>query len=389
MVLKAMKKNCYLVLEDGTLYPGVSFGHPPPSADTFDTGEIVLKNAGEIVFNTGMSGYHEIVTDPSYAGQIVLMTYPHIGNYGSLEEWSESGPEQQPRHQVKAAGLVVRSFSRGSVPSGRKKLDQFLKEHRTTGISEIDTRKLTLRLRDQGNCNGVIVAASEKGELTDHDRELCLTYLRRFPAMEGRNLVDVVGTTDVVTLNREAGGPHFALFDSGVKANTIREMSMLDCKITVFPYTADTETLLSHKPDAVLLSNGPGDPAVLKHAAELTKSLIGKLPLFGICLGHQLISLAVGGSTYKMKFGHHGINHPVRDEQTGKVFVTSQNHGFAVDAHTLPPEVDVWLTNANDNSNEGLVHRRLPVMSVQFHPEAAPGPRDSLWIFKTFVDKVM
>lgn len=383
-----MKEDSFLVLQDGSVFPGVSFGEPPYRVEQFRTNEIYDKGAGEVVFNTGMTGYHEIITDPSYTGQIVVMTYPHIGNYGSSDDWSEIGPEQDKRSSVKVAGLVVRSISRGSVPKERKSLDQFLKEGKTQGISEVDTRALTLKLRDSGSLNGIIVRSSNSAILSDGELKICLEYLNTFPAMVGRNLVKTVGTTTPITVNEKGSAAHFVLLDSGIKANIIRELIDLDCKVTLLPYTSTTEEIKNARADAVLISNGPGDPAVLDHAVAVTASLVGSVPLFGICLGNQLISLALGAKTYKMKFGHHGVNHPVRDEFTKKVFVTSQNHGFAVDADTLPKDVDVWFTNANDGSLEGIVHRTLPIMSAQFHPEAAPGPRDGIWIFKAFIEKM-
>ncbi len=389
-----MDHNCFLVLQDGTTYSGISFGYEPLSVDGLSEGTLYQKGAGEVIFNTAMSGYHEIFTDPSYTGQLVVMTYPHIGNYGTDDTWSENGPEPDKRASVKAAGCIVRSLSRGSVPSGRKTLHDYLREQKTPGITDIDTRALTLKIRDEGNPLGIIVSSSRgesragSDELAPGEIDACTRFLDAFPPMVGRKLVGEVGTTEITGINTSGTGPHVALYDSGIKANIIRELSRLDCRITLLPHLSTAEEILAAGPDAVLLSNGPGDPAVLDHAIEMTKQLIGKVPLFGICLGHQIISLALGAETYKMRFGHHGANHPVRDEITGKVCVTSQNHGFSVQEQSLPGNVSVWMRNANDGSVEGIYHHELPVLSVQFHPEAAPGPRDSLWIFKRFLQEI-
>ncbi len=385
-----MDHNCFLVLQDGTCYSGISFGHKPLSIEELSEEALYQKGAGEVIFNTAMSGYHEIVTDPSYTGQLVVMTYPHIGNYGTDEVWSENGPEHEKRPSVKAAGCVVRSLSRGPVPKGRKTLHDYLIEQRTPGISDIDTRALTIKIRDEGNPLGVVVSSGRSGRdsLEPEEVKTCTRFLDSFPPMVGRDLVGEVGSTEKTDINKSGTRAHVALFDFGIKANIIRELTNLDCRITLFPHVSTTEEILAAGPDAVLLSNGPGDPAVLDHAIQVAKQLIGTIPLFGICLGHQLISLALKAKTYKMTFGHHGANHPVRDEITGRVFVTSQNHGFAVEERSLPDDVSVWMKNANDGSVEGIFHNELPIRSVQFHPEAAPGPRDSLWIFKRFLQEL-
>ncbi|MBN2508748.1 MAG: glutamine-hydrolyzing carbamoyl-phosphate synthase small subunit [Spirochaetales bacterium] len=385
---KDILMRCFLVLADGTVFPGQQFGAQAPKVSGLAALTEDSKGAGEVVFNTGMCGYHEILTDPSYSGQVVVMTYPHIGNYGCDDEWSENGPEDRSLPRVKAMGFVVRSLYTGPVPEGRITLDAFLKEWDTPGISGVDTRALTLRLRDGGSCNGVIVAADDPGAAALNDQELhsVLSFLHKIPPMEGRNLIQDVGSSAAHTVN-EKGDIHFVVVDCGVKANIIEELSKRNARVTVLPHTAVADDILAVKPQGVLFSNGPGDPAVLGPVVDTLKNLIGKVPVFGICLGHQLIGQALGGRTMKMKFGHHGVNHPVRDERTKKVQVTSQNHGFVVDQASLPKEVKVWFTNANDGSVEGIYHESLPVMSCQFHPEAAPGPHDSAWIFQEFIDR--
>lgn len=378
-----MLSICYLVLEDGTVLKGKSFGATAPLSKDLIAGEIISA-AGEVVFNTGMTGYHEILTDPSYTGQLVLMTYPHLGNYGCLDEWSEIGPEADGRCGVKPCGFITRSYYDGPIGPGRKTLSAFLKENGKFGISDLDTRALTLKLRDEGSSNGIFILPEDGLKLTEVEIEQAVNYLKEFPSMAGRNLVEEVGTQQVVVENPE-GKTHVVLYDCGVKANIIREYVKRDCRVTIVPSTTPSAEILSLNPDLVMLSNGPGDPAMLTNQVQTVKELIGKVQITGICLGHQIVSLALGAKTFKMKFGHHGCNHPVRDEFTKKVFVTSQNHGFAVDKDSLPNGVDIWLVNANDNSIEGIVHKELNIQSCQFHPEAAPGPEDSEWIFDAFI----
>lgn len=385
-----MQDKCFLVLKDGTVFSGESFGAIAPKASELTYTSIIQRGTGEVVFNTGMTGYHEILTDPSYSAQIVVMTYPHIGNYGCLDEWSEIGPEQKKdRPGVKPSGFVCRSVYRGPIPEGRITLDAFLKKENTPGISGIDTRALTLHLRDNGAQNGVIVSAVDPQAelLSAEELKMVEAHLNEFPSMEGLNLIREVGTDEEV-VQQGADGPHVVLIDCGIKANIVREFAKLGCTTTILPYTVSVEEILSKKPDGIMFSNGPGDPSVLDEPIALIKDLIGKVPVWGICLGHQMISTALGAKTYKMKFGHHGVNQPVRDEKTKKVFVTSQNHGFAVEEESLPKDVAVWFRNANDGTIEGIYHKTLPVLTAQFHPESAPGPHDSTWIFQAFLDSI-
>lgn len=395
--------RAFLILDDGSVFPGYSFGARPLSADELVPGTADARSAGEVVFNTAMSGYHEMLTDPSYTGQLVAMTYPHIGNYGALDEWAETGPggtgnegsnevaggESSFTARIAAAGFILRSVYRGPVPDGRISLHTLLEKGDTPGISNIDTRALTLKLRDEGSRTGLIMAPAdaEVRTLSDTDREKALEYLRKFPSMVGRNLITDVGTRSILEINPK-GRPHIALLDCGSKANILRELTSRDCRITVLPSTADAREISAVGADAVLVSNGPGDPAVLAPQVEALKELVGKTPLFGICLGHQLLSQAVGAETEKMKFGHHGVNHPVRDEKTGRVFVTSQNHGFTVREGSLPDGIGVWFRNANDGSIEGISSDDQGIYTAQFHPESAPGPDDSSWIFDSFLSHI-
>ncbi len=375
----------FLVLADGTVYEGRGFGAPAIPVEALD-GELA-HGVGEVVFNTAMSGYHEVLTDPSYTGQIVAMTYPHVGNYGDLDVWSEIGPESgTERPLVKVAGLVARRVYTGPVPEGRETLHDFLGRTGTPGITEVDTRALTLKLRDGGSLNGVITVGANGG-LTDSERSAAIAFVSQFPDMVGRNLIGTVGSRSPDVMDGH-GGPTVAVIDCGSKANILRILEQTGCRICLFPSTVDAADILAAKPDAVLVTNGPGDPAVLTRQIGVIADLIGRLPVFGICLGHQLICEALGARTYKMPFGHHGVNHPVRDETTGRVFVTSQNHGFAVDETGLPAGASVWFRNANDRTIEGIRNDELKVMTAQFHPESAPGPHDSRWIFDAFLDAI-
>jgi len=390
-----IKRESFLVLEDGSVYSGQHFGAQPPKASDLEDmgpekGDGGDRSIGEVVFNTGMTGYYEILTDPSYTGQIVAMTYPHIGNYGVDPEWSETSEERGvKRPAIKASGMVVRSLYKGVIPPGRMTLDEILKQHDTPAISGVDTRRLTLRLRDGGSALGIIVRSSTAAGLSARELDACTAFLSRYPRMEGRSLVHCVGTAEEYALPAEISAPpaegrRIAVVDYGIKANILREVRRRGFSAAVFPADIDDPSRILAGAAGVLLSNGPGDPGVLKRQISLVEKLLGKIPVCGICLGHQLIALAMGAKTFKMKFGHHGLNHPVRDEQTGRVFVTSQNHGFSVAAESLPEGTHIRFINANDQTVEGIENRKLSVMTAQFHPEAAPGPFDSHWIFDEF-----
>ena len=360
-----------LALEDGTVYTGRSFGG---QGETF----------GEVVFNTSMTGYQEVLTDPSYKGQIVTMTYPLIGNYGVTPEDQES-----PRPQVE--GFIVRELSRA--PSNfrsRSRLDAYLAEHRVLGLEGIDTRALVRRIRLRGAMTGVLSTA-------DRDDASLVRKARTAPGIVGRDLVRAVvpdrpftwseGFVNELTshLTPRPARHHVVALDFGMKWNILRCLVQVGCKVTVLPGTATAEQVLAHKPDGVFLSNGPGDPAALGYAIETIRGLVGKRPLFGICLGHQLLGWALGGETFKLKFGHRGANQPVLNLRTNKVEITTQNHGFAVRLDTLPRDLEPTHVNLNDNTNEGMRHRKLPVFSVQYHPEASAGPHDSVYLFEEFV----
>lgn len=383
-----MKVNSFLVLADGSCFKGKGWGAEIPLVTELLEKQTTGNPVGEVVFNTSMTGYQEIVTDPSYTGQIVLMTYPHIGNYGTDVNWSQMSPHNESDSCLgkQAAALVVRSFYNGPISDGRLFFNDFLVMKGISCISDIDTRALTLSLRNEGSRNGVLVR-SENKELTEEELKIVLDYLRSVPSMEGQNLIKNLGTEKIIHLSGgKQQNPHFALIDCGIKKGIVEEMESLDIPISIFPYDVTGETLIAHNIDAVLFSNGPGDPSVLADQIELCRSLVGTLPLFGICLGHQIMAHALGGKTVKMKFGHHGGNHPVRDEKTGRVFVTAQNHGFMVDETTLSEDISIRFRNANDKSVEGLFSEIHKIFTAQFHPEAEPGPDDSTWIFKEFVD---
>lgn len=358
----------FLKLKDGKEFSGYSFGKEPE------------EEVGEVVFNTGIPGYQEILTDPSYNGQIVLLTSPMIGNYGITSNDMESSG-------VKATALLVRKLYRGPVMNGRITLDEYLKKEGIAGIEGLDTRALTIYIREHGSQNGVI--------FTECNRDKALKKLEEYKDITELNLIDGVSVKEAV-YNPELGPDfpeppknpirHFALVDFGVKKSIIKNLYLKNVAVTLMPHNVSADEILKIKPDALFLSNGPGDPAYLKKEIEVIKSLIDKLPIVGICLGHQLITHALGGKTVKMKFGHHGSNHPVKDLNTGRVFVTAQNHGFMTDPDAMPSDAEVWLRNANDNSIEGLISERHRVLSVQFHPEAAPGPEDAIYIFDKFIE---
>lgn len=351
-----------LVLADGTEFVGEAFG---ASADT----------VGEVVFNTSMTGYQEIVTDPSYSGQIVVLTYPLIGNYGVNPEDSESD-----RPQIR--GLVVKELcDQYSSWRGTMSLNEFLLQHNVVGIQGIDTRQLTRRLREHGTMWGSIGVG-------DVDTASLMEIARKHSEqMQCHDFVlDVTGKEPYFL---DGCGPHIAVVDYGAKRNIVRSLQALGCRVTVVPATMSAADILSFKPDGVVLSNGPGDPKSVPYGQETARQLVGRVPVMGICLGHQLLALGLGADTFKLKYGHRGGNHPVQDTATGRVYITSQNHGYAVAEESLAElPVRVSHLNLNDHTIEGIEHVSEPAFSVQYHPEAKPGPTDSEYIFERFLDMV-
>ena len=367
-----MTPPAILALEDGTVFEGVSVGAPGLSV-------------GEVVFNTAMTGYQEVLTDPSYARQIVTLTYPHIGNTGCTGQDDESG-------KVWSAGLIVRDVPRRpSSWRSRAALPEWLADRGVVAIAGIDTRRLTRLLRERGSQNGAVMAG-------DIDVDRAIEAARKFPGLKGMDLAQVVSTDsryqwDEGDLDLDAGSfrkvaPRFRVvaWDYGVKRNILRMLADRGCDVTVVPARTTAAEALALKPDGVFLSNGPGDPEPCDYAIEAIREVLAaKVPTFGICLGHQLLGLAVGARTIKMANGHHGANHPVQDLETGRVMITSQNHGFAIDEATLPGNVRVTHRSLFDGTNQGIALTDAPAFSFQGHPEAAPGPQDVTPLFDRFV----
>ena len=362
-----------LALADGSVYSGTAFGA---------SGEVF----GEVCFNTSMTGYQEILTDPSYCGQIVAMTYPLIGNYGI-------SPEDVESRGLSLSGFVVRQLCRQ--PSNfrsTQSLDSYLRNANVVGIEGIDTRSLVRRLRIRGAMTGVL-------STVDMDDASLVEKAKNSPTLVGRDLVQKVmpeksfAWTEGLSTLTDYRGPltrssekelHVVAIDYGMKWNILRHLKDLGCRVTVVPGTATSQEVLAFKPDGVFLSNGPGDPEPLSYAIKTIRELLGQVPVFGICLGHQLLGLACGAETYKLKFGHRGANQPVLNKDNGRVEITSQNHGFAISADSLPKHLEVTHVNLNDQTIEGFRHREFPAFSVQYHPEASAGPHDSAYLFETF-----
>lgn len=362
-----------LALEDGLVLEGESFG---AEGETY----------GEMVFNTSLSGYQEILTDPSYKGQIVAMTYPHIGNYGVNEDDEESGRPWVEGFVIKELSPVVSNFR------SRMTLDEYLKKHGIVGIQGVDTRRLTKHLRDRGAMKGGI-------STTELNPQALVKKVQNSPGLVGLDLVKAVtcktpydfdetllpGYEWPEKISSRSKRYFVVCVDGGIKRNILRKLNQHGFRVKVVPAWAGAQEILSEKPDGVFLSNGPGDPAAVTYLIETVRELIGRVPIFGICLGHQILGHALGGKTFKLKFGHRGGNHPVMDLFTKKIEITSQNHGFAVDMNSLPKdEIELTHLNLNDKTLEGFRHKKHPVFSVQYHPENSPGPHDSDYLFERF-----
>jgi carbamoyl-phosphate synthase small subunit len=359
-----------LILNDGTRFEGLSLG-------------AMGTRTGEVVFNTAMMGYQEILTDPSYHFQLVTMTYPQIGNYGV-------NPKDFESRRIYAGGFIIREYSPVvSHWQATRSLDEYLKHYAVVGISDIDTRQLTRHLRDHGAQMGMITTS-------DEPVDVLMQRLKTGKQLVGRDIAREVTTTEHYDwpldedINHEQPSAFkVAVYDFGVKFSILRALFQHGCALRVFPAGTSAEEVLGWHPDGIFLSNGPGDPEPVAYAVDTVKALLGKKPLFGICLGHQILGLALGAKTSKLKFGHHGANHPVRHLPSGAVEITSQNHGFIVDADSLPPnEVEITHINLNDGTLEGFRHKTIPAFSVQYHPESAPGPRDSRYLFENFIKEM-
>ena len=352
--------KAYLALEDGTVFTGRSFA---------GKGEA----EGEIVFNTSMTGYQEILTDPSYKGQIITMTYPLIGNYGV-------NPEDVESKAIHAEAFIVKEYQ--PVPSNwrsKMTLAAYLEKHNKIGIEGIDTRALTRHLRVRGAMKGII-------STRDTDPADLVKRAQESPGLVGRDLVREVTCREAFPWSK---GPGFtvAVFDFGVKFNILNSLADRGCSVRIVPATTSADEIRALNPDGILLSNGPGDPEPITYAIDTIRELLGEFPIFGICLGQQLLGIALGGRTYKLKFGHRGANHPVKNLRTGKVEITSQNHGFCVDLDSIRDhDIEVTHVNLNDGTLEGMRHRKLPAFSVQYHPEASPGPHDADYLFSDFME---
>jgi carbamoyl-phosphate synthase small subunit len=366
--------EAHLVLADGTIFPGLPFGARGTTV-------------GEAVFTTTMSGYQEVLTDPSYCGQIVVMTAPEIGNVGTNDADTERVGKGDPGPQL--AGFVVRDASPvASSWRAEKSLDAYLESHGVVGIRDVDTRKLTRHLRDHGSQNAAVGTASI---------EELLRKAREAPDMNGLDLVERVTPKEPYAFTESRGEwgakadstkKHVVCIDFGMKRNILRCLVDTGFRVTVVPAKTSAKDVLALQPDGIFLSNGPGDPAAVGYAVETVRGLVGKKPIFGICLGHQLLALALGGKTYKLKFGHRGANQPVKDLKTGRIEITTQNHGFCVDLDSLPKSVQSTHVHLNDGTSEGLRASDVQAFSVQYHPEAAAGPHDSLYLFDRFRDLV-
>jgi carbamoyl-phosphate synthase small subunit len=364
-----MTERAYLVLEDGTVYEGTPFGAR-------------VASTGEVVFNTSMTGYQEALTDPSYAGQVLVMTYPIQGNYGT------NGRDDESR-RVQVSGFVVREYC--EAPSHhllRQTLDQYLSERGVPAIAGVDTRALTRRLRSAGVMMGAV---------TQEAPDAALRRLQDLPRYGSIDLVPQVSSPKAFAWPPEGAyapknvpevSQRVVVLDLGVKYNIMRSLRALGCDVMAVPAQSSAEAIMALHPDGVVLSPGPGDPALLDYATDTVRGLIGRTPLMGICLGHQISAAALGAKTYKLKFGHRGANHPVRDNVTGRIHITAQNHGYAVDGAGLPAAVSVSHEHLNDGTVEGLTHREAPLLTIQYHSEASPGPLDNMYLFERFLEMV-